>query len=87
MAELRSKAQAITILKEAESYKEQQEIIADTEAKIIRENAEARLEVAKSKSAALIKEASAEKNNAQHMQPQRKHTEKMKLTGSMINVS
>jgi len=55
LAELRSKAQAITILKEAESYKEQQEIIADTEAKIIRENAEARLEVAKSKSAALIK--------------------------------
>lgn len=63
----------MVIIKESDAYKMQQEIIADTEAQIIRENAQSRLEVAKQKSAALIKEADAESSNADHMQPQRKH--------------
>ena len=44
-------------MKEADAYVQQQKIEADTNAKIIRENAAARLEVAKSKTQALIKES------------------------------
>jgi len=48
------------VLKEAEAYKIKQETLADTAVAVIRSEAEARLEVAKSQSAAYIKEADAE---------------------------
>lgn len=50
------------LMKNAESYKEKQHLLADTEAEMIRANAAARLSVAKDKSALLIKESVAESN-------------------------
>jgi len=71
------------VLKEAEAYKVKCFIEAENKAKIIRSNAEARLEVAKNKSEALIKEATAEEKGAASMENIRRHTEKMKLSESL----
>mmetsp|Transcript_4395 Transcript_4395/g.7449 ORF Transcript_4395/g.7449 Transcript_4395/m.7449 type:complete len:384 (-) Transcript_4395:74-1225(-) len=79
LAEARAKAKATTITKQAEAYFEQQKINADNEASIIRENAQARLEVAQGKSEALIKEANAEESHAPNMDQLRKFAEKLKL--------
>ena len=49
----------------------------------MRSNAAARLEVAKNKSSALIKEANSESSNSAKMEGMRRHTEKMRLAGSL----
>lgn len=53
----------------------------------MRSNAAARLEVAKNKSSALIKEANSESSNSAKMEGMRRHTEKMRLAGSLQDVS
>jgi len=83
LAEARAQAFETKVIKEAEAYKAKQEILADVQAKIILENAESRLAVAKDKSQALIREASAEEKAAGPMEGMRRHEEKMKLAGSM----
>lgn len=83
LAELRANAFKTKVLKEAEAYKIKCMIEADNKAKIIRENAQARLDVAKNKSEALIKEAVAEEKAASSMEGVRRHTEKMKLASSL----
>jgi len=74
-------------MKEAEAYKEKCHIQADIEAQIIRENANTRLEVAKNKSQALIKEAQAEEKASAPMEGMRRHTEKMKLAEGLKNLA
>ena len=49
----------------------------------MRSNAAARLEVAKNKSSALIKEANSETANSSKMEGMRRHTEKMLLESSL----
>ena len=60
---------------------------ADIKAKIIRDNAEARLAVAKDKSEAFMKEASSEEKAAGAMEGTRKHDEKMKLAETLKKLS
>ena len=62
-------------------------IESENKAKIIRENAEARLEVAKKKSEALIQEANAEEKAQTNMDGMRRHTEKMKLSSALKNLA
>jgi len=57
LAEARATAFKNKVVKEAEAYKAKCHIEADIQARIIKENAESRLEVAKNKTAALLKEA------------------------------
>ena len=83
MAKSRAQANATKVLQEAEAYKLKQHTIADNEASIMRSNAQTRLDVAKNKSQALIKESKAESQNSNNMEPMRIHTEKMKLAGAM----
>ena len=73
LAELRSKTKAMIIIKEAEAYKEKMHQEADAETKIIHDNAESRLEVAKSKCKALIKESESEVEQQENMVGQRRH--------------
>jgi hypothetical protein len=87
LAELRANAFKTKVTKEAEAYKIKCMIEADQKAAIIRENAQARLEVAKNKSEALIKEASAEEKSSANMEGLRRHAEKMKLAGSLTNLA
>lgn len=77
MAELRANAFKTKVLMEAEAYKAKCMIEADSKALIIRENAIARLDVAKNKSEALIKEATAEEKAQSSMEGLRRHREKM----------
>lgn len=79
LAELRANAFKTKVLKEAEAYRIKCKIEAENKAQIIRDNANARLEVAKNKSEALIKEATAEERAQAAMDGLRRHTEKMKL--------
>ena len=87
LAECRSKAKATMILKEAEAYDKQQRLLADQEANIIKLNANTRLEVAESKGQALEKEANAEMEQSDAMEPMRRHLEKMKLNSSLGNLA
>lgn len=70
-------------LKHANAYTDKQHLEADNEAQILRDNASARLAVAKDKTRALIKEAGAESNQQNNMVGQRKHNEKMKLNDAL----
>jgi len=83
LAEKRATAHKTKVLQEAEAYRQKQTIDADIQAKIILESAEARYNVAKNKSQALIKEATAEEKAAASMEGLRRHTEKMKLAASL----
>lgn len=56
---------------------------ADNEADVIRKNADARLEVAKDKTKALVIESVQESNQQGNMAATRKHTEKMKLNSAL----
>jgi hypothetical protein len=80
---LRANANALTIEKKAIAHDESQRISADNEAEIIRAEAEARLDVAKNRTTALIKESNAETNQANNMEGMRRHTEKMSLVKGM----
>lgn len=60
LAKIRSDAAATKITQEAIAHQKQMQILADTQAQIIKQNAETRLEVAKNQSQALIKEVQAE---------------------------
>jgi hypothetical protein len=60
---------------------------ADIQSQIITENADARLEVAKNKSQALMKEAAAEGNASAAMEGMRRHKEKMKLAGGLKSLA
>jgi hypothetical protein len=64
---------------DAKSFYEQQKLIADNEAQIILQKADARLEIAKNKSKAFETEADAEKENSSKMEGERMHREKMFL--------
>jgi hypothetical protein len=83
LAKVRAEAYQTKVIKEAEAYKTQQELLADNNAKIMSENADSRLAVAKDKSQALIKEAGAEERSSTAMEGMRRHEEKMKLADSM----
>ena len=80
---VRAEAQATKVLKEAEAYKIKQETLADTSVAIIKSEAEARLEVAQSKSQALIKEADAELGNSNNMEGMRRHVEKIAMNKAL----
>jgi hypothetical protein len=54
---------------------------------VIRSQAEARLAVAENRCQALGKEAEAESSNSQHMEGMRRHTEKLKMAGSLKHVA
>jgi len=82
LCKARAKADSIKVLQEAEAYCVKQHAIADNKAQILRSNAATRLEVAKNKSSALIKEANAETNNSSKMEGMRRHKEKMMLASS-----
>lgn len=86
-AEARARAVEATVIKEAEAFVIKQHIYADTQANILRENADARLQVAKDKSTALIKESQAEQQNSSKMEGLRRFTEKMALADSLSNIS
>jgi hypothetical protein len=58
-------------------------MLGDEEVVIIKTEADARLEVAKNRSAALIKEADAELNNSNNMEGMRRHTEKMEMNRAL----
>jgi type IV secretory pathway ATPase VirB11/archaellum biosynthesis ATPase len=62
-------------------------IEADIEASIIRSNAQARLNVAKNKSEALIKEANAEEKAASSLESVRRFNEKMKLAAGLESLA
>ena len=79
LAQIRAEKIQTETIKQAESYKAEQEALADNESKIIKEQAQTRLQVAKLKCEALIKESQAETTNSEHMQGMRSHTEKMAL--------
>jgi len=83
LAERRANQKATTIRAEANSYYESQKIFADTQVAIIRQNGEARLAIAKSKSGALITEAAAEGEQANKLENKRRFNEKMALASSM----
>ena len=83
LAEKRANAHKTKVLQEAEAYRQMKTIEADTQAKIIMECAETRYNVAKNKSQALIKEATAEEKSSAAMEGIRRHTEKMKLAASL----
>lgn len=87
LAELRANTFKTKVLMEAEAYKIKCMIEADNKATIIRENAQARLQVAKNKSEALIKEASAEEKAQTSLEGMRRHTEKMTLAESLQNLA
>lgn len=74
-------------MKEAEAYAIKMKIEADNEAQIIRNNAQARLNVAKNKSEALIKEATAEEKAASSLEVVRRFEEKMKLAKGLENLA
>ena len=73
LAEMRSKAKATNVLKEAEAYETMQMIQADQEVAIIKANAQARLNVAQSKCQALEKEADAEMDQCENLEAMRRH--------------
>jgi hypothetical protein len=87
IAEMRAQAVATTVLKKAEAYEQQQHLIADNRVAIIKKNAEARLEVAKSKSQALIKEAEAESQNSNNLDSVRKFTEKARMQEALAELA
>jgi hypothetical protein len=87
LAVLRSNAFKTKVLMEAEAYKVKCMIEADQKAAIIKENAQSRLEVAKDKSQALIKEAVAEEKAQSSMEGIRRHNEKMALADSLQNLA
>jgi vacuolar-type H+-ATPase subunit E/Vma4 len=87
LAEIRANTKRTKLIKNAESFKEKQTLLANTEAEMIRANANARLSVAKDKSALLIKESVAEANAQENMNPMRKHAEKMKLNDALKTMS
>lgn len=87
LAEIRSQAFEAKVLKEAEAYKTKMHTEADIKAQIIKENAEARLAVAKDKGTAMIKEASAEERAQSGLEGTRRHDEKMKLADSLKNLA
>lgn len=87
LAEARSKAYETKVIKEAQAYKERVTIEADNAAQIIREDAQARLDVAKAKSQAWIREAQAEERAAAAMEGMRRHEEKMQLAEAMKDMS
>ena len=80
---MRAEAKATKVLKEAEAYKQGQEILADTEVAVIQSESKARLDVAMKKSQALIKEADAELNSSNNMEGMRRHTEKMAMNKAL----
>ena len=61
----------------------QQKTLADAEVDVIKANASARLDIAENKSKALEKEALAELQQSDNMEPMRRHMEKMKLNTSL----
>jgi glycerate-2-kinase len=83
LAESRSKKKATIQLKEAEAYDVQQRTLAEAEVEIIKANAKARLEVAENKCKAWEKEADAELEQSENIEPMRRHMEKMKLNESL----
>ena len=84
---MRAEAEAIKVKNKSEAYKVSQEMIADTQARKIRDNAESRLAVAQARSAALIKESTAESSNSNKMEGMRRHIEKMALTSGYAESS
>lgn len=87
LAEKKAQTIRTKLIKNAEAFKEKQTLLANTEAEMIRANANARLSVAKDKSALLIKESVAEANAQENMNPLRKHAEKMKLNQALKTMS
>ena len=87
LADLRSRAKAKKVLKEAEAHKMEQQDLADTEAAIIRLNAQARLDVAKNRTAALIKESVAETAQSNNLEPKRRHDEKLHMVDALTSVA
>lgn len=79
----KAKMQALRITKNAEAYKKKVEIQAEIEAQIIQDNANARLEVAKNKSAAMITENEAEMENQEAMAGERAQKQRMKMLDSL----
>jgi hypothetical protein len=77
LSEVRAKAKGTKMHKEAEAYKLEQETLANTEVEVLRSQAQTRLDVAKNRSQALIKEADAELAHSNSMEGMRRHTEKM----------
>ena len=80
---MRAEAKATKVTKEAEAYKCEQETLGDTEVAVIQTMAEARLEVAKNRSAALIKEADSELGSSNNMEGMRRHNEKMAMNNAL----
>jgi len=87
LAEARSNAYKTKVMKEAEAYKIQQEIEADNTARMIKENAQARLKTAQSKTKALTRESQAEEKVSDKLEAVRRHTEKMALANALKNLS
>ena len=54
---------------------------------MIKSEAEARLDVAKNRSSALIKEADSELNNSNNMEGMRRHTEKMHMNKALAKLA
>lgn len=77
MAEVRAEKIALMELKKAEAYVAEVRTEADNQASIIRHNANTRLQVAKDRCSALIKEAEAEAKMSNNMEGMRRHEEKI----------
>ena len=60
---------------------------ADMEVIVLKENAQARLDVAENKTVALIKECEAEEEQQTNQAPERKFQQKMKLNGSLQHLA
>ena len=87
MAKLRAESIATHKTREAEAYKTKIHALTDNEAEIIKNNAEARLEIVRNKAQALIKEAAAEETNADSVEGIRRHTEQMTLADSFTGIA
>lgn len=74
------------MLSEAKAYAESIKIAADNQAKILKMEAENRLEAAKLRTQALILEADAEGANAQNLDNKRRHEQRMKLAEDMTEL-
>ena len=84
LAKLRAETKALVEVKQAEAYKAEAEAEADNEAAIIRDNAQTRLDTARARCAALIKEADAETRNANNMEGIRRHAEKIGAAEALL---
>jgi len=73
LCERQAKSKATQILKEAEAYSKAKMMEADMIREKIISNSEARLECAKDKSEAFLKECTSERVQAENMQAKREH--------------